>query len=218
MSVPANPKIYHIVHVDRMPSIVADGYLWCDAIVARNSKPGTNIGMSNIKRRRRYKLLDSYAELCVGDCVPFYFCPRSVMLFPIFTRNNPDLTYKGGQEPIIHLEADLRDAVKWASQNEQRWVFTRTSAGSAYFEDYSELAKLNKVDWDAVRATRWSGSGISKEVMDSKQAEFLVERCFPWELVSRIGVRTWHVRTQVQEALEESTHRPHVEILPRWYY
>lgn len=28
MTVPAQPKIYHIVHVDRLPSIVADGCLW----------------------------------------------------------------------------------------------------------------------------------------------------------------------------------------------
>lgn len=30
MTVPAQPKIYHIVHVDRLPSIIADGCLWCD--------------------------------------------------------------------------------------------------------------------------------------------------------------------------------------------
>ena len=119
MPEPARPKIYHIVHVDRLPSIVADGNLWCDAIVAHRGASGTMIGISKIKQRRRTKSLPSYPELCVGDCVPFYFCPRSVMLFPIFTRNNPDLTYKGGQEPIIHLEADLRDVVSWANKNER---------------------------------------------------------------------------------------------------
>ena len=31
---PANAKIYHIVHADRLPSIVADGYLWLDAVIA----------------------------------------------------------------------------------------------------------------------------------------------------------------------------------------
>ncbi|MDI6750467.1 MAG: DUF4433 domain-containing protein [Rhodocyclaceae bacterium] len=28
--VPPQPKIYHIAHVDRLPSIAADGFLWCD--------------------------------------------------------------------------------------------------------------------------------------------------------------------------------------------
>ncbi len=30
MTVPAQPKLYHIVHVDRLRSIVADGHLWSD--------------------------------------------------------------------------------------------------------------------------------------------------------------------------------------------
>ena len=140
------------------------------------------------------------------------------MLFPIFTGNNPDLLYKGGQEPIIHLEADLRDSVNWANRNKHRWVFTKTSAGSAYFDDFTKLAELDQVDWDAVCAKSWSGEGIPKEVMDKKQAEFLVERFFPWELVSRIGVRTWNTFAQTQKAMEGSEHWPRVEILPRWYY
>jgi hypothetical protein len=72
------------------------------------------IGMNNIKQRRLTELtLDSHPGLYVGQCAPFYFCPRSVMLYLIHKRN-PELAYKGGQEPIVHLEADLRDAVAWA--------------------------------------------------------------------------------------------------------
>ena len=32
---PANPKVYHIVHVDRLSSIVADDFLWSDAVMVR---------------------------------------------------------------------------------------------------------------------------------------------------------------------------------------
>ena len=75
------PKIYHIVHVDRLPSIIADGSLWCDAEIARrteaNADIGTMIGMNSIKQRRLTELtLDSHPSLYVGQCVPFYFCPR----------------------------------------------------------------------------------------------------------------------------------------------
>ncbi|MEX1232534.1 MAG: DarT ssDNA thymidine ADP-ribosyltransferase family protein [Planctomycetaceae bacterium] len=30
-TVPANPKIYHITHIDNLSKIVADGKLWSDA-------------------------------------------------------------------------------------------------------------------------------------------------------------------------------------------
>jgi len=108
MPVPYKPKIYHIVHVDRLPSIIADGWLWSDADIVRRSLPGTTIGMNGIKQRRLNELtLTSHPGLHVGDCVPFYFCPRSIMLYLIHQANHPELAYRGGQDPIVHLEADL---------------------------------------------------------------------------------------------------------------
>jgi hypothetical protein len=115
MSVPTQPMIYHIVHVNRLLSIIADGHLWCDAEVQRKVRPGATIGMNSIKKRRLHELqLNCYPGLHVGDCVPFYFCPRSVMLYMIHRANHVELTYRGGQEPIIHLEANLHATVAWA--------------------------------------------------------------------------------------------------------
>lgn len=77
MTVPARPKIYHIAHVDRLASILADNSLLCDGEIQRRAPPGTMIGMNDIKRRRLNELvLSSHPDLHVGDCVPFYFCPR----------------------------------------------------------------------------------------------------------------------------------------------
>lgn len=105
MPVPTQPKIYHIVHVDRLASIIADGFLWSDAEMVLRQGTGTTIGMSNIKDRRLNELsLSCRPGLRVGECTPFYFCSRSVMLYLIYRRNE-ELTYKGGQEPIVHLEA-----------------------------------------------------------------------------------------------------------------
>ena len=106
------PKIYHIVHIDRLSSIIADNCLWCDAETDQRPSSGTTIGMNDIKQRRLHKLrLSSYPELYVGSCVPFYFCPRSVMLYVIYQGNHQELSYRGGQGPIVHLEADLRQTV-----------------------------------------------------------------------------------------------------------
>jgi hypothetical protein len=60
--------------------------------------------MSAIKRRRVEELeVSCHPGTKVGDYVPFYFCPRSVMLYVIHRANHPDLSYRGGQEPIVHL-------------------------------------------------------------------------------------------------------------------
>ncbi len=219
MTVPAQPKIYHIVHVDRLPSIIQSDGLWCDAEIVKYSGLGTTIGMSTIKARRLNELtLDSHLGLYVGECVPFYFCPRSIMLYLIYQANHPELTYHGGQGSIVHLEFDLQAAVAWADANDRRWAFTLSNAGSYFFEDRCDLAQLNEVNWDAVGANRWRGVGISPIVKEGKQAEFLVETSFPWSLVERIGVRTNATYYQVVHALTDSAHKPQFEIKTEWYY
>jgi hypothetical protein len=213
MTVPRQPKIYHIVHVDRLPSIVADGCLWCDAEVVRRTPPGTTIGMNHIKQRRLTELmLTSHPGLYVGACVPFYFCPRSVMLYILSRGNNVQLTYSGGQGPIIHLEADLYASVAWAEQHNQRWAFTLSNAGSYLFEDRCDLQQLEEIDWRAVHATQW------QTCRERKQAEFLVEHSFPWQLVERISVYSRATYQQAVTALPVGGHRPQVDIRPTWYY
>ena len=213
MPMPDEPKIYHIVHVNRLPSVITDGHLWCDATMAQHGGAGTTIGMSTIKQRRLEALnLASHPQLHVGDCVPFYFCPRSVMLYVIHMANHPELDYRGGQGPIVHLEADLRQTLAWANAHGRLWAFTTSNAGSRYFEDYSDIAHLDKIDWGAVQADYWSNC------KDGKQAEFLVECSFPWALVSRIGVQSPRIGAKVQDALRVSRHRPSVAVRRGWYY
>jgi len=219
MPIPENPKIYHIVHYDKLPSIIADGKLWCDAEVIRRSLPGTTIGMSKIKRRRLEELsLASHPELMVGDCVPFYFCPRSVMLYLIYRGNDEELTFQGGQGPIIHIEADLYDSIAWADSVGTRWAFTLSNAGARFFEDRCNLKELNEINWEAIQTNRWSGDGIPGSVKEGKQAEFLIEGAFPWDLVTRIGVYSRPIADRVNTILQRATHKPPVKIIREWYY
>src|SRR5262245_4913722 len=102
-SPPARPKLYHITHGRNLAGIIADGCLWSDAEMAGRGGPEAAIAMSKIKERR----LKELSVLChpgtkVGQFVPFYFCPRSVMLYLLHMRNHPELSYREGQRPILH--------------------------------------------------------------------------------------------------------------------
>jgi hypothetical protein len=209
MNIPAQPKIYHIVHVDRLTSILSSNGLLCDA----QNTAGTTIGMSTIKQRRLNELtLNSHPGLYVGQCVPFYFCPRSIMLYVIHKADSDELVYKGGQEPIIHLQVDLHASVQWAQQKQHRWAFTLSNAGSYYFEDRNNLAQLHELDWSAIASTQW------QSCKEGKQAEFLIEHSFPWHLVEAIVVQSPLIHRQVVNTLQMATHRPSVTINPNWYY
>lgn len=103
-------------------------------------------------------------------------------------------------------------AVEWAKTSGRRWAFTTSNAGSYYFEDFADLADLDKIDWAAVQARDW------RQCKEGKQAEFLVERCFPWDLIERIGVCSQVIYTKVVNTLPSQGHRPAVEVNRDWYY
>jgi hypothetical protein len=79
--------------------------------------PSASIGMNAIKAARLTRPVPCHGNY-VGDYVPFNYCPRSVMLYLIYRANHPDLTHRGGQGPIVHLEADLRNVIDWARRQE----------------------------------------------------------------------------------------------------
>lgn len=205
-------KIYHILHVDRLASVVSDGALWSDAAMRSRGQVGTGIGIAEIKERRLRKHLSSHPDLAVGDCVPFYFCPRSVMLFLLHRGNHPVLSYHGGQEPIVHLEADFWNVVRWANSNGLRFAMTKQNAGSFYFDDFSDVSKIQELDWSAIHSRDW------RQCKEGKQAEFLIESRFEWKLFERIGVQNETTMDAVLHAIHSADHKPSVEIIPEWYY
>ena len=70
--VPKHIKVYHIVHMDRLESILKDGCLYSDDIINDRENKGITIGMKKIKHRRlTQNKLNSYPDLFVGQCVPF---------------------------------------------------------------------------------------------------------------------------------------------------
>jgi len=214
MATPAHPKIYHITHVSNLASIVANGRLRSDALMVAAGGPQQAIGMSTIKTRRLHLPVRCHGGDMVGQYVPFYFCSRSVMLYLLHKGNHPEVDYKGGQTPIVHLEADLHTAVAWAQANNRRWAFTLSSAGANYAEFRDDLGALDEVQWTAVAANQWT----APDVKEGKQAEFLMRDDFPWSLFTRIGVQTMPMKLQVDEIVGAAAHQPKVDLVPAWYY
>lgn len=214
-SVPAHPKIYHITHLRNLPQIVSEGGLWSDARRIAQGLDTKVVGMSGIKQRRLTELtVDCHPGTKVGEYVPFYFCPRSIMLYILHQGNHPDLDYTGGQEPIVHLQADIHAAVQWAVKHNVRWAFSNTNAGARYCEFFRSLDRLGEVNWIAVQATDFR----TAVVKDGKQAEFLVFDWFPWQLVEKIGVIDGKREDAVMEVLKAAKHQPPVSIERGWYY
>jgi hypothetical protein len=182
----------------------------------KNSLENTNIGMTKIKLRRLEELeVNCHPGTKVGEYVPFYFCPRSIMLYILHMGNHQDIDYHEGQGPIVHLQADLISVTDWADQNQIRWAFSDRNAGTYIAQFYNNLDDLDLIDWLAVAATDFR----NMVVKEGKQAEFLIYESFPLSLIEKIGVINTDVERRVNNILRDAaSNMPVVSIERRWYY
>ena len=110
--IPDQPKIYHITHLDNLTGIISDECLWPNVAMLEKDGSYVDIGMKAVKQIRSEHPVICHPGDHVSEYVPFYFCPRSVMLYVINKGQNPDVSYQRGQEFILHLEADLQSFVE----------------------------------------------------------------------------------------------------------
>ena len=212
---PANPKICHITHVNNLPGIIQAGGLWSDAKRIELGL-GTNlIGMSRIKQRRLTEIeLSCYPGTMVGQYVPFFYCPRSIMLYILYRGNHDDIDYREGQRPIVHLVADLDAGIQWAADNGVRWALSPTNASARYTSFYNQRKDLHRIDWQAVANRDFRDPAVK----EAKQAEFLMFDWFPWTLVEHVGVFDQNIAQIATQHVVGSTHQPLVRVENGWYY
>jgi len=211
---PTQPSLYHITAVGNLPQIVPDGELLSDATMQSRGGPPITIGMSEIKKRRLTLPVPCHPGTYVGDYVPFFFCPRSVMLYLIYRGNHPNLQYRDGQGKIVHLEADLHSVVAWANSVNRPWAFSLSNASAYYTQFDCSVSGLDRLDWEAIANPNFR----DPDVQEYKQAEFLVYGSFPWSLVIRVGVHSREVQSAAYRAIQAGSHRPEIAVMPAWYY
>jgi hypothetical protein len=207
-------KIYHITLFDNLNGILSHGCLWSDAKRIEMGMECEIVGLKAIKKSRLEECeVTCHAGTLVGQYVPFYFCPRSVMLYILHMGNHPDIDYRGGQQPILHLQADLQKTIEWANRNDVRWAYSDINARTRYAQFYNDPEQIDEIiDWSAVNATDWSDA----KIQEYKQAEFLMYESFPLELVEKIGVYDCQIRDKVIEGLGNISIP--VSIERDWYY
>ena len=203
--------IYHITHLDNLSGIIETGNLLSDRQMV-DAGGHTVIGFNHIKRRRLEEIaVPCYPGTMVGDFVPFYFCPRSIMLY-IIEKRRDELAYKGGQKEVVHLVSSVQSAMDAGCT----CAFTPSSAATKYNRNFHrKIEQLDEIlDWDAIRTTNWGDPGVK----DRKQAEFLTHDHFPWAAIESIGTFNADVRDRVQAILANTDHRPTVTVQGSWYY
>ncbi len=203
-------SIYHITHADNLRSIAELGLL-CDSEVALGT-PFHSIAHNEIKQIRAETEVPCEPGGTLDEYVPFYFAPRSPMLYTINKGNVASVT--DGQKQIVHLVLSADDLM-----DEQECVFTNGHAIMDLSDFFTDLTDLTELDWAAVNSQKWGHYyDPTDETKRKKQSEFLAKTAVAWEHVQSIGVPSDACAERVLALLAGCAHIPPVEIHKDWYY
>ncbi|MGH8884121.1 MAG: type II toxin-antitoxin system toxin DNA ADP-ribosyl transferase DarT [Egibacteraceae bacterium] len=212
ISTPERVFLYHFTHISNVRGIVRAGCLRCDAHVDRDTELAQDVGEPSVKERRRHLAVPVGPGGVPADYVPFYFAPRSPMLYVITKGKVPH--YQEGQGSLVYLVTDLA-TLKDAGAP---YVFSDGNCGSVFTEYFTDDHDLSRVDWEIMTAVWWADTPDDGDRMRRRMAEFLVHQQAPWEAILGLGVRTDDMASRLKSILDElGSHKP-VVVKPGWYY
>ena len=204
--------IYHITPIDNLESIISEGGLLAYNVMLETGTNYTNIAYENIQDRRAKIRVPCGAGGVLHDYVPFYFAPRSPMLYTINQGNVPN--YTQGQATVIHLVSDVEDIYARGLD----FVFTDGHAVMGFTDFFDDLNYLGAIDWDVMESRYWFDTNEDNDRKRRRQAEFLVRNFLPGELITEIGVINSTIKAKTENILQNFTHKPSVIVQNNWYY
>jgi hypothetical protein len=212
MPIPRPTPIYRLIHLDNLSVCLERGGMYAPNHTPKDGRVYRTIHDIEIQQVRRARPIRCGAGGTVHDYVAFYFGPRSPMLLKLKTGQVEG--YMEGQDPLIYLLS----TVEAIHQDRLDFVFSDGHGIAAFTQWFDDLGALNQVDWDMVYADYWADTVADMDRQRRKQAEFLVYRFCPWEVIARIGVINGGIKVQVESILAKYGIQTPVDICRQWYY
>lgn len=202
--------IYHITHIENLRRIAEIGGLLAHS--DPTNREFVNIAYEGIQARRAAREVPCGPGGVLHDYVPFYFAPKSPMLYAI--NCGAVEGYCGGQRPIIYLVS----SVERVARAGRRFVFTDGHAAMDYSDFYEDVESLDLIDWDLMKAKYWNSTTDDPNRKCRRQAEFLVHRRFPLSLVTEIVTFNSTRADECRELLSAEGIEIPVRVERAWYY
>lgn len=132
--------IYHFTHAKNLDEILNAGQLHCKAKLPTGIQL-VNVSHQNLQEKRRNKPVGCYPGGILHDYVPFYFAPRSPMMYVI--SKGGVAGYNSNTTPLIYLVS----SVERVQEARLDFAFTDGHPIMALSRFYNDPVDLSKVDW-----------------------------------------------------------------------
>ena len=209
---PAPTPIFRIMHLRNLPGVVASGRLFCENQRQSSGQDWKSIAHQNIQGRRHGKQVTCGPGGTVCDYVPWYYAPRSPMLFAHHKGNVPGNTE--GQVPLIYFRSSIQRVVEEGLP----FVFTDGHAIMEKSKFFDDLSSLGRIDWPLMNARYWKDTDEDPDRCRRRQAEFLVYGSFPFSLVQEIVVFNSEILAEAQKCLQGIAFPPIIRMNKNWYF
>jgi hypothetical protein len=191
---------------------VGRGALLSDTHVSSEGRLRVEVGDRNVKVRRRSMVVPVGPGRAPADYVPFYFAPRSPMLYVIDRGRVSE--YQDGQSPLVYLVTDIETIVRMKLPH----VFSDGNCASAFTEYFDRLDRLDMVDWPLMGERIWKNTPTDGDRMRRRAAEFLVHKEVPWSAFIGAATIDEDMARQVRAALVRAGSHLPVRVRRDWYY
>jgi hypothetical protein len=207
---PDAAHIFRITHVRNVPWILAHGL---DCKSSNIADPAfVPIGMSELIEKRSTRAVPVPPAGSLGDYVPFYFTPWSVMLYNIKTGHN-NVTRRANPEIAI-LVSSLHTLKRFGVD----FVFTN---GHAYMQEtdyFTDLANLGEIDWEILRRKDFQRDPEDPGKIGRYQAEALVHRHLPVGALHGIACYDDATKSMIETQVQRQNLELPVKAIPQWYF
>nr|WP_295930648.1 DUF4433 domain-containing protein [uncultured Dyadobacter sp.] len=202
---------YRICNIRNLPHILEVGL--CTKSHPSASREFHSIGNPDIigTRDTTPVRIDGFGN--IGDYVPFYFTPRSIMLYNIVTGYWAPLVPQLSREEIIVV----RSEINVLSRN-GRFFFTDGQANAAYSRHYRDLKDLDKIDWESIQNSNFQKSDLDTDRPRRYQAEFLVHSHVPLESIESFIVYNENAEAIVNSHLNSARLNIRVTVAPICFF
>ncbi|BCK52534.1 hypothetical protein NWFMUON74_03060 [Nocardia wallacei] len=148
----------------------------------------------------------------VADYVPFYFAPRSPMMYSIFKKNVD--TYSGSDRELVYLRTTVETLIDQGLQP----VFTDRNAALQVCRFTCDLAVVDTmIDWPLMGERIWKNTETDHDRVERRMAECLVHGKVPWSAFVEIAVCSQQTVDRVRLA-DGLVDRTPVSVRPAWYF
>ena len=224
MPAPRPTRLFHITAIANLPAILARG-----ALLSKNSGAVAGINYQNIAHAgaqgaRAVRAVPNPPGGLVHDYAPFYFAPRSPMLYAINGGRVAGCPWR--QADILHFETTVENVTTLG----QPFVFYDRNATLAFSTPYTDLKHLDTaIAWDLfTEAPQLDGycqywhnrpaDPRHADRMERRQAEFLVRDQASLACMTRLGVIDAQRQAHVQKLLAQAGVPLRVDVMQSWYF